>query len=47
MIGRRKIVIVVVKAGGRVLWEGLSRQGRVPAGLFGGIVNVIAYDSRR
>lgn len=38
---------MVVRARGRVLCRGLSRQGSVPVGLFGGIVSVIVYDSRR
>lgn len=47
VVGRRQIVVVVVRARGRVLCWGLSRQGSVPAGLFGGMVRVIEYDSRR
>lgn len=45
--GRRVIVAVVAMARGRVDWEEGSRQGVVPVKLFGNIVRVMAYESRR
>lgn len=45
--GSRQIVEVVVRDIMVVLCRVLSRHGSVPAGLLGGIVSVIAYESRR
>lgn len=40
-------VIIVETVKGRVFWDDCRRQGDSPAGVLGGVVSVMAYESRR